>query len=338
MRRRPMGLIIPVLIAALLFAAAALVYMKAEQTRKTYQAEAVVTPAPTLAPPQLYARPTEALLRTGSVGTEVAGLQQRLKELGYYTGEIDGHFGSGTKAALVLFQQQHGLDPDGMAGSQTLQMISSDAARQMTVTPKPALPAFEGQLPLLVNRSKALAADYQPPELVALRDVVPKGLMILKDQNVRASRPAVEALVGMIRAAEAAGLSDWQVSEGYRSYERQQQLFDAQLKQFKEEDQMSEQAALKATEQMVARPGTSEHHTGLAFDLTVPNHFFGDTPQAQWLAQHCWEHGFILRYTLNKQDITGYAPEPWHVRYVGQPHAGFMREHDLALEEYLALF
>ena len=338
MNRKPGAVLIPLLIALLLFLGAGALYMKAENTRKTYLAEAAITPAPTMAPPLLYAKPTEALLRTGSVGPEVSTLQQKLKDLGYYTGEIDGHFGSASKAALVLFQQQHGLDPDGMAGEQTLQMIYSATARQMTVTPVPQLPSVQGELPLLVNRQQAVASDYQPQQLTALKDIVPQGLLILKDPGVRASKPAVEALVSMIRAAEAAGLGNWQVSEGYRTFARQQELFDAQVSTYINEEQMSEQAARTATEKTVARPGTSEHHTGLAFDLTVPDRFFGDTPQAKWLAEHCWEHGFILRYTANKQDITGYLPEPWHVRFVGQPHALFMRDHDLALEEYLALF
>ena len=191
---------------------------------------------------------------------------------------------------------------------------------------------------MLINRTHAISQDAVPQDLVTLKDIVPKDLLILKDPEVRASRPAIEALVDMIQGAKAAGLDIWQVSEGYRSFARQQELFDAQVQTYMQDDELSEQNARKAAEKTVAAPGTSEHHSGLAFDLTVPGYFFGDTPQAKWLESHCWEYGFILRYTAKKEDITGYLPEPWHVRYVGTAHSLFMRDHDLALEEYLALY
>lgn len=332
------GFWITLAIAVFMVIAIAALYMKGSNTNRIYQAEAAVTPAPTIAPPALYARPTEALLRNGSIGPEVSLLQGKLKELGFYTGEVDGHFGDGTKASLVLFQLQHQLEPDGMAGAQTLEMLYSQSARALTLTPQPALPASGGDLPLLVNRKQALDTSFVPQSLVFLKDVVPQDLVILKDPNVRASKPAVDALVNMLQAAVASGLGDWQVSEGYRTVARQQELFDEQVQTYITKEQMSAQGAQTAAEKTVARPGTSEHHTGLAFDLTVPNRFFGDTQQAQWLEEHCWEYGFIMRYTANKEDITGYLPEPWHVRYVGEPHAVFMRDNNLALEEYLALY
>ncbi len=336
--RKMTGLWITLILAAVMIIAIAALYMKGSNTNRVYEAEAAITPAPTLSPPALYAKPTEALLRDGSIGPEVSLLQQKLKDLGFYAGEVDGHFGSGTKAALVLFQRQHQLDPDGMAGAQTLELLYSSSAKALSVTPKPALPASRDALPLLVNRKKALDASYTPQSLVFLKDAVPRDLVILKDPEVRASRPAVDALVKMLKAAVASGLGDWQVSEGYRTIARQQELFDQQVQTYITQEQMSAQGAQMAAEKTVARPGTSEHHTGLAFDLTVPNRFFGDTKQALWLEEHCWEYGFIMRYTANKEDITGYLPEPWHVRYVGEPHALFMRDYDLALEEYLALY
>lgn len=336
--RRRLGFMLFVIITLVLAGSILFFKYRAGQLRSTYQAEAAITPAPTLAPPAIYAKPTEALLRSGSIGPEVTQLQERLKQLGYYEGEVDGQFGGGTRAAVVLFQQQHGLDADGMAGAETLQRIFSEQAQQMTVTPKPELPASRDNLPMLVNRTHAVTAQDVPGDLVRLADVVPKDLLLLKDPEVRASRPAVEALIGMIKAANAAGLQSWQVSEGYRTFERQQQLFEEQVRTHMQDDALTEERARKATEQTVAKPGTSEHHTGLAFDLTVPGYYFGDTPQAKWLAENCWDYGFILRYTANKERITGYLPEPWHVRFVGQPHAQFMRQHDLALEEYLALY
>ncbi len=324
--------------ALLLVAAIAFFILQTNALNRTYQAEAAITAAPTLSPPAIYAKPTEALLRNGSIGTEVQQLQQRLQQLGYYNGEIDGHFGGGTKNSVVLFQQQHGLEPDGMAGPATIAAIFGSQAHTLQVTPQPTLPGNSADLPILVNRSRELPAGYQPPDLISLKGYVPDSLLILKDEGVRASRPAVDALVQMIQAAKAGGLDVWQVSEGYRTLERQQQLFDNQVRTYMEDDELSESQARSATEKTVARPGTSEHHTGLAFDLTVPGYFFGDTPQAEWLEENCWNYGFILRYTANKEDITGFLPEPWHVRYVGNAHATFMRDNNLALEEYLTLY
>lgn len=326
------------LIVLLLFAGSWLLDRQKNRLQKQYEYEAAITAAPTMAPPTLYARPTELLLRSGSTGLEVRQMQERLQALGYYTGELDGKFGGGTKAAVERFQLQHGLEPDGMAGTATLTMLASAQAQPFVATPKPQLPASQGGLPLLVNRTHALDPGYQPKDLVKLSSLMPKDLMILKNPDVQGSRPAVEALFKMIQAAKADGQEIWQVSEGYRTHQRQQELFEAQVQRYIKEDGMSEEVARKSTEKTVALPGTSEHHTGLAFDLTVPDRHFGDTPQARWLEDHCWDHGFIIRYTKAKEQITGYLPEPWHVRYVGIEEARFMKKHNLALEEYLALF
>ena len=310
----------------------------ASSLQKTYRTEAAITPEPTKAPPAIYASPTEALLRSGSIGPEVLELQEKLKALGYYSGELDGQYGKGTAEAVTLFQSQHDLTPDGMAGQQTLGMIYSEAARHMTVTPKPVLPDSAGGLPILVNRQNPVQPDYVPSGLVNLKDLVPEGLIILKDPNVQANREATEALIRMIRAAQTDGLEIWQVSEGYRTLAYQQELYDKEIRRLMEDEQLSENSARGSAERSVALPGTSEHHTGLAFDLTVPGYYFGDTKQAIWLEDHCFKFGFILRYTANKEHITGFDAEPWHVRYVGEATARFMEEHNLALEEYLALY
>lgn len=90
-----------------------------------------------------------------------------------------------------------------------------------------------------------------------------------------------------------------------------------------------------AARKLVAAPGCSEHHTGLAFDITVPGTSFGGTKQAKWLEEHCWEWGFILRYPADKTAITGITNEPWHFRYVGTDAAMEMRETGECLEEYV---
>ena len=86
----------------------------------------------------------------------------------------------------------------------------------------------------------------------------------------------------------------------------------------------------------MAEPGCSEHQLGLAIDINVPGaSAFAGTKQCRWLHEHCWEYGFIVRYTKDKKDITGIEEEAWHIRYVGVDHAMRIRELGLCLEEYL---
>ena len=73
----------------------------------------------------------------------------------------------------------------------------------------------------------------------------------------------------------------------------------------------------------------------MAFDLNVPGYYFSDTAQYLWILENCWDYGFVLRYTDEKQDITGFMGEEWHVRYVGVEHSKNMQLLDMCLEEYI---
>ncbi len=107
-------------------------------TRQEYEQLVSLTPEPTIAPPPLEYRPVEALLRVGSIGPEVIQLQNRLKELGFYDGEVDGKYFAGTETAVLAFQTQHGLDADGMAGAQTLEKLySTEAQHRSDTVPSP---------------------------------------------------------------------------------------------------------------------------------------------------------------------------------------------------------
>ena len=86
-----------------------------------------------------------------------------------------------------------------------------------------------------------------------------------------------------------------------------------------------------------ARPGYSEHQTGLTIDCNTIDDAFGDTPEAAWLAQHCADYGFIIRFPQGKENITGYQYEPWHIRYVGADVAKEIQKYGLTLEEYLGV-
>ena len=128
---------------------------------------------------------------------------------------------------------------------------------------------------------------------------------------------------------------------GYRTLEQSQQLFEKQIRR-QLANGLSQEAAVAEAKRWVAPPGTSDHHTGLALDIVTPeyqvlNHGFYDTPAGRWMAEHCWEYGFVIRFPKDKQEITGITYEPWHLRFVGKEHAAAMHEQNLCLEEYFEL-
>lgn len=296
-----------------------------ENTRSILYGENAETYVPTPAPSE-----TPASLSKGDAGDTVRAMQERLKILGYYNGNVDGDFGGGTQEAVRLFQSQNSLNVDGVAAEQTLSLLYSDDARQAAVTPTPDPSA----MPSLVNKKYPVSSDDRPGNLVLLRNVLPSSLVYVKGSEIEGDRTAVAALQTMLEAAAADGVTGWQISAGYRSYNYQQTLFDRQVKQYQAEG-MSRDKAVSATRLTVADPGTSEHHTGLAFDVTVAGTTFKGTDQQKWLHKNCWDYGFIIRYQEDKEKITGFLAEAWHIRYVGVKHSVVMRDKNLCLEEYL---
>ena len=285
-----------------------------EATRTRLYAQDAQTCVPTATPTA-----TPSLLKKGDASDAVREMQQRLKELGYSDGEVDGDFGGGTEESVRLYQRQNGLDVDGIAAEKTFASLYSDNARQVTITPTPD-PA---QMPLLVNREHPVGADYEPDDLVKLKNVMPSSLVTVKGSDIQGDRTAANAMIEMFEAAK-----------GYRSYEYQQELFDEQVAEYRAEG-FTQEKAVSATRNTVADPGASEHHTGLAFDITVAGTIFKGTEQQIWLHKHCWDYGFIIRYQEDKEVITGFLAECWHIRYVGLPHSTEMRDRNLCLEEYL---
>lgn len=114
---------------------------------------------------------------------------------------------------------------------------------------------------------------------------------------------------------------------GYRSYDYQEKLYNDYVAR--------DGQALADT--YSARPGCSEHQTGLAFDIGEIDTSYGNTPAGKWLAAHCAQFGFILRYPAGKESITGYQYEPWHIRYVGVDIATQIMDRGITLEEYLGV-
>ena len=120
----------------------------------------------------------------------------------------------------------------------------------------------------------------------------------------------------------------------YRSFSTQSALFENEVKTHLNGSTTREQAEIKASAE-VARPGTSEHHTGLAVDFNSVETHFEDTEAFLWLKEHGEEYGFIMRYAEDKQDLTGVIYEPWHWRFVGIKHAKEINRLGMCLEEYI---
>lgn len=137
---------------------------------------------------------------------------------------------------------------------------------------------------------------------------------------------AMTALDEMFHAAEQEGIILF-VKSGFRTYNDQYIIYNdwVALDGQEEADRYS------------ARPGHSEHQSGLAFDLNDVSQAFADSPEGIWLAENCHKYGFIIRYPQDKEHITGYIYEPWHVRYLGKELAQKVYESGLCLEEYLGI-
>ena len=179
---------------------------------------------------------------------------------------------------------------------------------------------------LLVNPWTPLPEDFVPGELVPVQN----------DQAVDAR--AYPDLQDMLGDMSQAGLSPL-ICSSYRSQERQQELYDNKVQRVMDEGASLEAAQAEAA-RWVARPGTSEHQTGLAVDIvSLSNQMLDETqestPEFQWLAENAWKYGFILRYPSDKSEKTGIAYEPWHFRFVGKEAAAEIHDLGLCLEEYL---
>lgn len=279
------------------------------------------TPVPTPAPPRT--------MKKGLNGEDVKRLQQALIDLGYLHDVADGAFGANTENAVVMFQAVNGLTADGLAGAKTQEVLYSGAALSAEHAP-------QMDYLILVNRDHKLDKSYVPSDLVNIADVIPSKILKVKYKGTKANRTAVEALERMLTDAVDEGITNWQVSSAYRKHSDQQALVDQSVNKYKKNNpDWSRDRCLSATYQTVAPAGTSEHQTGLAFDITVPDVSFTGTPQQKWLHKHCHEYGFIVRFTEDKQRLTGFLAESWHFRYVGIEAAQVMKANNWCLEEYV---
>ena len=205
----------------------------------------------------------------------------------------------------------------------------------LTPTPTPT-PSFDraalsiddpASLWVVVNKARPLSVPgFAPPDLV--------DVPVAHTRAPRLRQEASDAVVRMFTAAnEEAGLA-LASNSAYRSYEAQQRVYDASVA-------TNGQAY---TDGLTARPGHSEHQTGLAIDIGAASgvcsltQCFGETAEGQWLAANAWRFGFLLRYPADKVPVTGYNYEPWHFRYVGTTLAAELHATGVTtLEEFFGL-
>lgn len=177
---------------------------------------------------------------------------------------------------------------------------------------------------MLIDSINAVPAGYSPK----LREV---GGALLEET-------AAECCEQMLCDASRQGIQIKLLS-GYRDIGYQQRLWDKDIAEYLSEGiPLAEAQSLTA--RYLAKPGHSEHQTGLAADFCSPDwddtqDDFYRTEQGKWLCGNAHRYGFILRYPRMKEHITGISYEPWHYRYVGLPHSEIIRSRGLTLEEYL---
>ncbi|MDR8020201.1 M15 family metallopeptidase [Nesterenkonia aerolata] len=165
--------------------------------------------------------------------------------------------------------------------------------------------------------------DHRPEDLVdASVETLPSRVLVRGEVD--------EAMQEMFGAAAEAGL-ELELASGYRGFDSQQSLYEQRVEGY----------GVEEADAYVARPGHSEHQTGLAIDIQARDsphcdsiRCFGETPHGEWTAENASDFGFIVRYPHGAEAITGYSPEPWHLRYIGRPTAQAVSDAGVTLEEF----
>ena len=178
----------------------------------------------------------------------------------------------------------------------------AEVKRKVNVIEKPKTPGTYIKGILIVNKKYSLPANYNP-----------------------GVNPTASAALKQLQQAAANAGHNIPLISGFRSYSRQQTLYNNYVAR--------DGQALADT--YSARPGHSEHQSGLAFDVGKLDNNYGSTPAGTWLKENCHKYGFIIRYPKGKESITGYQYEPWHIRYLGVEHATKIMNQNITLEEYL---
>lgn len=257
--------------------------------------------------------------RPGSSGEPVKRIQLALYAMGNKV-DVNGYYDTKTTNVIISIQKKYpeALVADGIYGPRTESYLEILIAKKYRIVQNPA------NLLVLVNKQNSLSNDYIPANLIvpnvsfAFQGFDPRKLM---------RSEAAKALELLFIQAAKENITLTGVS-AYRSFDRQAEIFKSNI------------AANPNANQTSARPGESEHQTGLSIDVSSPSvnnsliQAFSNTTEGQWLARNAPTFGFIIRFPKGKEAITGYQYEPWHIRYVGQSTAKQITASNLTLEEY----
>lgn len=247
------------------------------------------------------------VLRQGQRSGHVADLQRALKVLRGSQLKATGYFDDATIRAVWYFQRAQRMRILGYVDNYT-------RSRLYSLLGTSAAPSAPGSLVIVVNKHRRLPTTYAPP--LALPQIT-------YHNGHRTHPEAARELARLVAAARTAGAGTIGITSGYRSYATQKSIYDSAVARMG-----------KATaEKWYARPGYSEHQTGLAVDLRPygaancsRHQCIDETPQGAWLVRNAWRYGFILRYPAGLTWATGYGHEPWHWRYVGLATAKAYRD------------
>ncbi|HSO59110.1 MAG TPA: M15 family metallopeptidase [Paenisporosarcina sp.] len=254
--------------------------------------------------------------------------------IGFHNWDLD-------KSITALNLEQQTDEPSQILDSQEeLQEVGGDPSEEQKKPVTPVEPSEEPKESPKPPVEKPANNMYEPNQTYPKTPTIKNGIVVANkkyplpiDYNIGEDLIAREAFNQMAAAAKLDGFELVAFST-YRSFERQETLYNKYV----------EKDGQQAADQYSARPGYSEHQTGLAFDIGEKNfeqHWaaasFGGTPAGEWVSQNAHLYGFILRYPLGKEQVTGYMHESWHYRYVGVEAATDMFTHKQTLEEYLDL-
>ena len=227
-----------------------------------------------------------------------------------------------TPAITTGDQQQ-----DSLPGNDPSNDPTSQKYYQFTTVTKTSADLGDGDL-VLVNNNIKFLGSVSESELDVVREKKNNAYSV-KDYTVLVQPALMDALNNMLLDFyTATGNDGILVNAGYRTYEYQQELYDEELAKTGQDSST-----------LVAQPGYSEHHTGLAVDLTTnlngERKQFDGTADYEWIMNNSYKYGIVNRYPAGKESLTLIDNEPWHFRYVGVPHATVMKNYGYCLEEYI---
>lgn len=232
-----------------------------------------------------------------------------------------------TSAADSIAEADDSTDSQiGGAGSDEKSDSSESENESVSEPDDESMPEYDGKEPPRMNK------DKHKLEVIDGRTYI-DGLLIVNKTYSLPSNYAPGILPEAQEAFDKMANDSWgdgiglYICSGFRSYDEQKSLYDG----------YASERGVEEADRVSSRAGHSEHQSGLGMDVNTTDFSFEGTPEAKWLEKHCAEYGFIIRFPKGKESVTGYAYEPWHIRYVGEQAAKEIMEKGICLEEYLGV-